>query len=447
MAFFKKPDVGSWTENWPELGTGPVNYEDSIDPEQWKLEQQAIFRKTWLQMGRVELIPKKGRYITRELPSVGPGTSIIIVNDGEQIRAFYNLCRHRGNKLVWNDYPGEEVSGSCRQFVCKYHAWRYDLQGNLTFIQQEQEFFDVDKADYPLKPVRCEVWEGFIFVNFDDDAVSLEEYLGEFGQGLKGYPFHEMTEHYSYRAEVKSNWKLFIDAFVEFYHAPILHMKQAEKAEAEKLAKFGFEALHYDIKGDHSMISSWGGMSPPKDLNMVKPIERILHSGLFGPWDRPAIKGILPDELPPAINPGRHKTWGQDSFEFFPNFTLLFWVPGWYLTYNYWPTGVDTHIFEANLYFVPPKNLRERLSQELAAVTFKEYAFQDANTLEATQTQIGTRAVLDFPLCDQEVLLRHLHHTAHKYVDRYKASLNGNGSSADRTRAGHEAPTKDEVNA
>ena len=447
MAFFKKPDVGSWTENWPELGTGPVNYEDSIDPEQWKLEQQAIFRKTWLQMGRVELIPKKGRYITRELPSVGPGTSIIIVNDGEQIRAFYNLCRHRGNKLVWNDYPGEEVSGSCRQFVCKYHAWRYDLQGNLTFIQQEQEFFDVDKADYPLKPVRCEVWEGFIFVNFDDDAVSLEEYLGEFGQGLKGYPFHEMTEHYSYRAEVKSNWKLFIDAFVEFYHAPILHMKQAEKAEAEKLAKFGFEALHYDIKGDHSMISSWGGMSPPKDLNMVKPIERILHSGLFGPWDRPAIKGILPDELPPAINPGRHKTWGQDSFEFFPNFTLLFWVPGWYLTYNYWPTGVDTHIFEANLYFVPPRNLRERLSQELAAVTFKEYAFQDANTLEATQTQIGTRAVLDFPLCDQEVLLRHLHHTAHKYVDRYKASLNGNGSSADHAAAGHESPTKDEVNA
>ena len=72
---------------------------------------------------------------------------------------------------------------------------------------------------------------------------------------------------------------------------------------------------------------------------MVKPIERILHSGLFGPWDRPDIEGILPDELPPAINPGRHKTWGTDSFEFFPNFTLLFWAPGWYLTYNYWPTG------------------------------------------------------------------------------------------------------------
>ena len=195
------------------------------------------------------------------------------------------------------------------------------------------------------------------------------------------------------------------------------------------------EALHYDIKGDHSMISSWGGMSPPKDLNMVKPIERVLHSGLFGPWDRPDIKGILPDELPPAVNPARQPTWGQDSFEFFPNWTLLLWVPGWYLTYNYWPTGVDSHIFEANLYFVPPKNTRQRLSQDLAAVTFKEYALQDANTLEATQTQIGTRAVTEFPLCDQEVLLRHLHHTAHKYVDAYKAeqaekAANTNGSVA-----------------
>ena len=226
---------------------------------------------------------------------------------------------------------------------------------------------------------------------------------------------------------------MFIDAFTEFYHAPILHMKQAEKEEAEKLAKFGFEALAYDIKGDHSMVSSWGGMSPPKDLNMVKPIERILHSGLFGPWDRPAIKGILPDELPPAINPGRHKTWGTDSFEFFPNFTLLFWAPGWYLTYHYWPTAVDKHIFEADLYFVPPKNLRERLSQELAAVTFKEYAFQDANTLEATQRMINTRVVTDFPLCDQEILLRHLHMTAWKYVNAHTGNGTGqaNGKAAE----------------
>ena len=257
MAFFPKPAAGSWTENWPELGTAPVNYEDSIDPDHWLLEQQAIFKKTWLKIGRVEQLPKKGSYFTREMPSVGPGTSAIIVKDRDDVvRAFHNLCRHRGNKLVWSDYPGEEVSGSCRQFVCKYHAWRYDLKGDLTFVQQEGEFFNLDKNDYGLVPIRCEIWEGFIFINYDDDAAPLTEYLGDFAKGLEGYPFHEMTEHYSYRSEINANWKLFIDAFTEFYHAPILHMKQAEKEEAEKLAKFGFEALHYDIKGDHSMILS-----------------------------------------------------------------------------------------------------------------------------------------------------------------------------------------------
>jgi len=159
MPFFAKPDEGSWTEHWPELGTAPVNYEDSIDPEHFKLEQQAIFRKTWLKVGRVEQLPKKGSYFTREMPAAGAGTSVIIVKDKEDVvRSFYNLCRHRGNKLVWSDYPGEEVSGVCRQFTCKYHAWRYGLNGDLTFVQQEGEFFDLDKGDYGLVSVRCEIW-------------------------------------------------------------------------------------------------------------------------------------------------------------------------------------------------------------------------------------------------------------------------------------------------
>ena len=189
MAFFPKPAAGSWTENWPELGTAPVDYTDSIDPEQWKLEQQAIFKKCWLNVGRVERLPKKGSYFTREMPSAGAGTSVIIVKDTDnEVRAFYNMCRHRGNKLVWNDYPGEEVAGTCRQFTCKYHAWRYSLKGDLTFVQQEGEFFDLDKADYGLVPVRCEVWEGFIFINFDNDAEPLTDYLGDFAKGLEGYP-------------------------------------------------------------------------------------------------------------------------------------------------------------------------------------------------------------------------------------------------------------------
>jgi phenylpropionate dioxygenase-like ring-hydroxylating dioxygenase large terminal subunit len=361
----------------------------------------------------VERLPRTGSYFTRELAVAD--TSLILVRgkDG-QIRAFHNICRHRGNKLVWNDFPAAETAGTCRQFTCKYHAWRYGLDGELTFIQQEDEFFGVDKGQYGLKAVRCEIWEGFIFVNLDPEAAPLADYLGELAKGLEGYPFGEMTEVYTYRAEIGSNWKLFIDAFAEFYHAPVLHQKQAVKGEADKLFNAGFEALHYELRSPHSMISTWGGMAPPKDPAMVKPIERALRSGLFGPWDRPAIDGL--DPLPPGINPARHRAWGIDSFHFFPNFMLLIWAPGWYLTYHYWPTAVDRHVFETSLYFVPARTARERLRQELAGVTFKEYALQDANTLEATQSMLKSRAVTEFPLCDQEILLRHLHKTTADYV-------------------------------
>ncbi len=415
MAFFPKPAEGSWTEHFG-LDKTPVSYEDSISPEQYELERDAIFRRTWLNVGRVEQLPRKGSYFTKEIDAAR--TSVIILRDTDgEVRAFYNICRHRGNKLVWQDFPREETAGTCRQFTCKYHGWRYGLKGELTFVQQESEFFDLDKSKFGLAPVRAEVWEGFIFVNLDrNDSTPLAEYLGDLGAGLAGYPFHEMTQVTKFRAEVGANWKLFIDAFAEFYHAPVLHAKQAVADESKKLSSYGYEALAYEIDGPHSMVSSWGGMSPPKDESMVKPIERAVRSGLFGPWDRP-----IGFELPSGVNPARSPAWGVDSFVFFPNFMILIWAPNWYLTYHYWPTSYRTHIFEGGLYFVPPKNARERLGQELAAVTFKEYALQDGNTLEATQTMLESRAVTEFPLNDQEVLLRHLHVTARRYVDDYKS--------------------------
>ena len=165
---FEKPAAGSWTAAYPELGTGLISYEDSISPEFYELEREAIFRRTWLNIGRVEQVPKTGSYFTKELAVCD--TSIVVVRgQDEKIRAFHNICRHRGNKLVRTDFPNEEVQGTCRQFTCKYHGWRYALDGELTFIQQQQEFFDLDKSDFPLVEIPLDVWEGFIFVNLDPE--------------------------------------------------------------------------------------------------------------------------------------------------------------------------------------------------------------------------------------------------------------------------------------
>ena len=229
-----------------------------------------------------------------------------------------------------------------------------------------------------------------------------------------------MTQVYKYRAEVGSNWKLFIDAFAEFYHAPVLHAKQAVAEESQQARRAtASRRSPTSIDGPHGMVSSWGGMSPPKDLEHgeadragaaqrpVRSVGRARHRGL--------------DDCPPALNPARPPAWGIDSFVFFPNFMLLVWAPGWYLTYHYWPTSYNTHIFEGTLLLRAAEERARAAAQELAAVTFKEYALQDGNTLEATQTMLESRAVTEFPLNDQEILLRHLHKTARELRGRLPA--------------------------
>src|SRR5262245_59661063 len=100
MGRFPRPAEGTWTEQHPELGTGPVSFEDSISPAFHELERKAVFERAWLNVGRIEQLPRNGSYFTKDLP--GLRTSILVSRDGEgRVRAFHNVCRHRGNRLVW----------------------------------------------------------------------------------------------------------------------------------------------------------------------------------------------------------------------------------------------------------------------------------------------------------------------------------------------------------
>jgi phenylpropionate dioxygenase-like ring-hydroxylating dioxygenase large terminal subunit len=419
MAKWPKPAEGSWTEHYPELGTAPVSYEDSISPEFYEAEREAVFQRAWLNVGRVEQLPRAGSYFTKEIAAAR--TSLILVRDrDDNVRAFHNICRHRGNKLVWNDEPDDEVSGFCRQFTCKYHGWRYGLDGSLSYVQQEGEFFDLDKGSFGLVAVHCETWEGFIFVNLTKGPVqSLHDFLGPMITSLEGYPFGKMTERWYYRSEVKANWKIYMDAFQEFYHAPILHKHQSPPDMANAAQQAGFEAPHYRIDGPHRLVSTAGIHPWQLPESMVKPVERICRAGLFGPWE-PVDLGV--DKLPAGINPAGCDPWGLDSFQLFPNWTILIWGQGWYLTYHYWPTSFSSHIFEGTLYMIPAKSPRERIQHELMALSFKEFGLQDANTLEATQKALESRAVTEFPLNDQEVLCRHLHYEVGKWVREHRSS-------------------------
>jgi nitrite reductase/ring-hydroxylating ferredoxin subunit len=418
MTSWPRPDEGSWTEHYPDLGTGDISFHDSVSPEFYELERDAIFRRAWLNVGRVEDVPRRGSYVTREL-QVARASLLIVRGLDDEVRAFHNVCRHRGNKLVWEDEPREETRGMCRQFACKYHGWRYDLEGALTFVQQQGEFFDVDLERNGLAPVHCEVWAGFVFVNLaDQPEQTLREFLGPMIGGLEDYPFEQLTERYDFVAENNSNWKLFADAFQEYYHVPSLHPQQVPMAV--RRPDTGFECAHFQCDGPHRVVSTAGPRRWTLDPEYMYPIERATRSGLVGPWECPDL-----GEVPPGVNPGKVEPWGISNFQIFPNVELLIYSSGWYLLYRYWPTSAGTHRFEGTLAFHPARTVRERIEHEVAAVVFKEFALQDAGMLGGTQAALETGIVDRFPLNDQEILVRHFHKVVGDWVTEFQQHRTG----------------------
>jgi phenylpropionate dioxygenase-like ring-hydroxylating dioxygenase large terminal subunit len=413
MARYPKPTPGSWSEHFG-LGTGTVSYADSISPEFFELERKAIFGRTWLQVGRVEQLGGPGSYFTRDLAVAR--TSVVVVRDSDEIRAFHNICRHRGNKLVWSDSAREDAAGTCEQFTCKYHGWRYDLDGALRFVQQEEEFYGLDTSEFGLLDVHCDVWAGFVFVHLGEPEQSLREFLGPMVTAIEDFPFERLTTCYRFRSVVPANWKLMIDALQEQYHAPIVHRNQRPESFVAHAA--GFEALHYEIDGPHRMFNTPG--IRPWDLpdDQIKPSERLLRGGLFGPWDPP---GFHTETQIPGMRPGGHERVGLGLFEIWPNFAIQLWERGWYHTYQHWPTTYDRHVFEWNMYFAPPEKAADVVAQEMTAVSLKEFGLQDDELIASVQLTLGAAGLTDFPVGDQEVLCRHLHQTAQEWVADFLA--------------------------
>jgi nitrite reductase/ring-hydroxylating ferredoxin subunit len=414
MARHPKPEEGSWSEHYG-LGTGEVSYADSNSPEFFELERTAIFERAWLQVGRVEQLPSAQSYFTRDLAVAR--TSIVVLRDDEgEIRAFHNICRHRGNKLVWSDAAREDASGSCSELVCKYHGWRYELDGQLSYVQQEEEFYGIDKAAYGLLAVACEVWAGFIFIHLGEPAQSLRDFLGPMVTAIEDFPFERLTSCYRFRSVVPANWKLMIDALQEQYHAPIVHRNQRPESFVAHAA--GFEALHYGIEGPHRMFNTPGIRPWELPEDQIKPSEQLLRGGLFGPWDPPDFHAETQIK---GMRPGGHERVGLGLFEIWPNFAIQLWERGWYHTYQHWPTAYDSHVFEWNMYFAPPSSAADAVAQEMTAVSLKEFGLQDDELISSVQLTLGAAGLTDFPVGDQEVLCRHLHQTAQRWVADYVA--------------------------
>ena len=201
-----------------------------VSQEIFTEEQQRIFSKQWLFVGHQSQIANAGDYFVQRVN----GESLIVIRDkNREIHAFFNVCRHRGSRLIEND------SGNCATIQCPYHAWTYGLDGRLAGAPHMDDVPRFDKADYPLHSVNLGIWEGFIFVNLNDGAARLRseatarQRSGDFISLERWFaPLEGKFSHWNtsilrgakrIEYDVKANWKLMFENYSECYHCPGVH--------------------------------------------------------------------------------------------------------------------------------------------------------------------------------------------------------------------------------
>jgi phenylpropionate dioxygenase-like ring-hydroxylating dioxygenase large terminal subunit len=194
------------------------------DPHILEIEKSRIFLRTWQLVGTLShacgesngvkrTIADPESYFTAEVA----GEPVLIVRDRQgTLRAFSNVCRHRAGPIA--------LGSGCKNVLrCQYHGWTYTLDGRLIGTPDTDgvEFFD--RSTMGMVPLRVEVWERFIFVNFDAQAEPLSAYLGKIPEQARGFEFAglQFAERRDY--VINCNWKVYVDNYLEGYHIPIAH--------------------------------------------------------------------------------------------------------------------------------------------------------------------------------------------------------------------------------
>ena len=390
----------------PELGTGPVPTDIYWRPDFYERELDAIFRRVWLWLGRVEQIPAPGDFFVKHIPTFDRAILVVRGRDGK-IRAFYNSCRHRGNHIELRD------SGRCKVFTCPFHGWSYNLEGELTGVPDGAAFYDLDRRTKGLLPVTLDEWEGFLFAHLEaEPEQSLVEFLGEQGRDLVGYPFHRGTVHFEYEGVVQTNWKCMVDSFCETYHVPVLHKRSVVDTLAGPDNPYG-RLIDVRLKGPHRTTSVVG--NPAYQPNPVQGLAFRYAPG-------PSITSGDVDEatrLPKGLNQTRAPNWSLDVTVFFPSWIIVI-GSGMYFTHQIWPLGPSQTLWQMRGFLRPASNAAQRFGQENAMVELRDAVLEDANTLERVQSSLNQGLIKEFIFHDHELALRHHYRVVVRAVEEYE---------------------------
>jgi phenylpropionate dioxygenase-like ring-hydroxylating dioxygenase large terminal subunit len=221
------------------------------DPELLRLENARIFKRSWQYAGPAVQVAEPGSFLTCRAGS----TPIVVVRDREgDLRAFVNVCRHRGHEVV-------QGCGRRETLQCPYHAWTYDLDGSLRAAPRSDREPGFDGADLGLRPARVDTWGPLVFVNPDLTAPALLDVLGQLPReaGERGLDLDGLVYRGRSREQVmNANWKIVVENFLECYHCPAVHKSFSKLIDVDPDA--------YELTTARWSSSQYGPARTGKDL-------------------------------------------------------------------------------------------------------------------------------------------------------------------------------------
>lgn len=353
-----------------------------------------IFRKSWLPVGHDYELPNSGDFKTKKIPGLNYSLLIVRGKD-DKIRAFHNICRHRGNKLVCKE------AGSSRQgFSCGYHGWTYNIDGSLRGITDREQFPPRGGDEtLGLKEVRCDVRHSYIFVNFDEDAESLDDWLGcELASPAlyEGF-FDNFRSTGLMTTTVGANWNILMDAFSEGYHTLFVHKNTGRDFLGGEDNPMRHPSA-MELLGKHSRLCT-----PANPDHQWSPAETLAYTyaaRAFPSFDSNS------EGTPPGVNFGNAEFWAFDVVKLFPN-TIILIGKDWIIDSFTWPISKDKSLYEFNMYLRNPKDYGERVAQEFSYIVAREIACEDLFLLEKQQEVLESEAMTDYYLSFQELMVAH----------------------------------------
>ena len=357
-------------------GLAPLCY---TSPGFYALEVERIFRTQWLCIGRADEVGEPGSYFTLDL--VGEPLVVVRGRDGE-VRVLSRVCRHRAMPVV-------DGRGRTTSFVCPYHSWTYDLDGRLLGAPYMDRTPGFDLAECRLPAVRSELWEGFLFVNFDRQAPPLGPALAPLTVLLRNYELAAMKTVWRvpFDMECRWNWKLMCDNFMEPYHHIGTHRASLEPLMPARMS------VALDGDGPYSVVymHQRGDRAPAAGDEYGAPVLPVLDRLTAEERGRAVLVHVFPNALI-SLYP--------DHMEF----------------YRVLPDGPDRTRLEKLMCALPAVASRPEFEAEMRRVVagFEEIRDEDVVTCLAVQRGLASRFAAASPLCYLEKPIW----TFARYVDR-----------------------------